>query len=411
MHADKCGGCTYQGKPSYEQLKIKDELVKTLIDKKGLKVDTLLPIEKSPNMYRYRNKMEFTFGNSEREGELKLGFHEKGNYRNIVNIEDCQLVDTDYNEILDAVRKFVVENNFSFYDKKSHSGFLRHLVIRSGIRTSEIIVNLVTSSSNLSTFNSKAFVSLLTSLKLNNKLVGILHTVNDNIRDTATGEDIRILYGRDYYMERIMELDFKVRMGSFFQTNVVAAENLYKYAIGCIDDVKDKVIFDLFCGTGTITQSLSGAAKKVIGVDISKDAIKSAIENTKLNKIKNISFFKGDVFEVIKNITEKPDVIVLDPPRAGVNAKALEKIVEFAPREIVYISCNPKTLIDNLYYFEYNRYNIKSLKAFDNFFFTSHVEAVALLSKLDVDKHIDVEIKLDELDLTSAESKVTYKQI
>lgn len=381
MHADKCGGCTYQGKPSYEQLKIKDELVKTLIDKKGLKVDTLLPIEKSPNMYRYRNKMEFTFGNSEREGELKLGFHEKGNYRNIVNIEDCQLVDTDYNEILDAVRKFVVENNFSFYDKKSHSGFLRHLVIRSGIRTSEIIVNLVTSSSNLSTFNSKAFVSLLTSLKLNNELVGILHTVNDNIRDTATGEDIRILYGRDYYMERIMELDFKVRMGSFFQTNVVAAENLYKYAIGCIDDVKDKVIFDFFCGTGTITQSLSGAAKKVIGVDISKDAIKSAIENTKLNKIKNISFFEGDVFEVIKNITEKPDVIVLDPPRAGVNAKALEKIVEFAPREIVYISCNPKTLIDNLYYFEYNRYNIKSLKAFDNFFFTSHVEAVCLLSR------------------------------
>lgn len=381
IHADKCGGCAYQGMPCDEQLRIKDDLVKTLIDKKGLKVNTLLPIEESPDMYRYRNKMEFTFGNSEREGELKLGFHERGNYRNIVNIEDCQLVDTDYNEILDAVRKFVVENNFSFYDKKSHSGFLRHLVIRSGIRTSEIIVNLVTSSSNLSTFNSKAFVSLLTSLKLNNELVGILHTVNDNIRDTATGEDIRILYGRDYYMERIMELDFKVCMGSFFQTNVVAAENLYKYAISCIDDVKDKVIFDLFCGTGTITQSLSGAAKKVIGVDISKDAIKSAIENTKLNKIKNISFFEGDVFEVIKNITEKPEVIVLDPPRAGVNAKALEKIVEFAPREIVYISCNPKTLIDNLYYFEYNRYNINSLKAFDNFFFTSHVEAVCLLSR------------------------------
>lgn len=381
IHADKCGGCAYQGMPCDEQLRIKDDLVKTLIDKKGLKVNTLLPIEESPDMYRYRNKMEFTFGNSEREGELKLGFHEKGNYRNIVNIEDCQLVDTDYNEILDAVRKFVVENNFSFYDKKSHSGFLRHLVIRSGIRTSEIIVNLVTSSSNLSTFNSKAFVSLLTSLKLNNELVGILHTVNDNIRDTATGEDIRILYGRDYYMERIMELDFKVRMGSFFQTNVVAAENLYKYAISCIDDVKDKVIFDLFCGTGTITQSLSGAAKKVIGVDISKDAIKSAIENTRLNKIKNISFFEGDVFEVIKKITEKPDVIVLDPPRVGVNAKALEKIVEFAPREIVYISCNPKTLIDNLYYFEYNRYNINSLKAFDNFFFTSHVEAVCLLSR------------------------------
>ena len=389
IHADKCGGCAYQGMPCDEQLRIKDDLVKTLIDKKGLKVNTLLPIEESPDMYRYRNKMEFTFGDSEREGELKLGFHEKGNYRNIVDIHSCQLVDTDYNEILNAVRQFAFQNNYDFYNKKKHNGFLRHLVIRSGIRTSEIIVNLVTSSSNLSTFNSKAFVSLLTSLKLNNELVGILHTVNDNIRDTATGEDIRILYGRDYYMERIMELDFKVRMGSFFQTNVVAAENLYKYAISCIDDVKDKVIFDLFCGTGTITQSLSGAAKKVIGVDISKDAIKSAIENTKLNKIKNISFFEGDVFEVIKNITEKPDVIVLDPPRAGVNAKALEKIVEFAPREIVYISCNPKTLIDNLYYFEYNRYNIKSLKAFDNFFFTSHVEAVALLSKLNTDKHID----------------------
>ena len=182
-------------------------------------------------------------------------------------------------------------------------------------------------------------------------------------------------------MERIMDLDFKVRMGSFFQTNVQAAENLYRYAINSIDNVQDKVIFDLFCGTGTITQSLAGAAKKVIGVDISDDAIKSAIENTKLNKINNVSFYRGDVFEVIRNINEKPDVIVLDPPRAGVNAKALEKIVEFSPREIVYISCNPKTLIDNLYFFEYNRYNIKSLKAFDNFFFTSHVEAVCLLSR------------------------------
>lgn len=290
-------------------------------------------------------------------------------------------MDTDYNEILNAVRQFAFQNNYDFYNKKKHNGFLRHLVIRSGIRTSEIIVNLVTSSSNLSTFNSKAFVSLLTSLKLNNELVGILHTVNDKIQDTANGEAIRILFGRDYYMERIMDLDFKVRMGSFFQTNVQAAENLYRYAINSIDNVQDKVIFDLFCGTGTITQSLAGAAKKVIGVDISDDAIKSAIENTKLNKINNVSFYRGDVFEVIRNINEKPDVIVLDPPRAGVNAKALEKIVEFSPREIVYISCNPKTLIDNLYFFEYNRYNIKSLKAFDNFFFTSHVEAVCLLSR------------------------------
>lgn len=381
IHADKCGGCAYQGMPCDEQLRIKDDLVKTLIDKKGLKVNTLLSIEESPDMYRYRNKMEFTFGNSEREGELKLGFHEKGNYRNIVDIHSCQLVDTDYNEILNAVRQFAFQNNYDFYNKKKHNGFLRHLVIRSGIRTSEIIVNLVTSSSDLANFNTESFVNLLTSLKLNNELVGILHTINDKIQDTANGEDIRILYGRDYYMERIMNLDFKVRMGSFFQTNVQAAENLYRYAINSIDNVQDKVIFDLFCGTGTITQSLAGAAKKVIGVDISDDAIKSAIENTKLNKINNVSFYRGDVFEVIRNINEKPDVIVLDPPRAGVNTKALEKIVEFSPREIVYISCNPKTLIDNLYFFEYNRYNIKSLKAFDNFFFTSHVEAVCLLSR------------------------------
>ena len=211
------------------------------------------------------------------------------------------------------VWQFAFQNNYDFYNKKKHNGFLRHLVIRSGIRTSEIIVNLVTSSSDLANFNIESFVNLLTSLMLNNELVGILHTVNDKIQDTANGEDIRILYGRDYYMERIMDLDFKVRMGSFFQTNVQAAENLYRYAINSIDNVHDKVIFDLFCGTGTITQSLAGAAKKVIGVDISDDAIKSAIENTKLNKINNVSFYRGDVFEVIRNINEKPDVIVLDP--------------------------------------------------------------------------------------------------
>jgi 23S rRNA (uracil-5-)-methyltransferase RumA len=184
-------------------------------------------------------------------------------------------------------------------------------------------------------------------------------------------------------MERIMDVDFKVSAFSFFQTNVAAAERLYKEAIAMIDDFEGKTVFDLYCGTGTISQVLAQKAKKVIGIELVPDAVTSAKENADRNGLKNCEFIEGDVFEVMKTLPDKPDLIVLDPPRVGVQPKALDKIISYGVDRIVYISCNPKTLTENLYYLQYYGYKVEKIKAFDNFPFTKHCECIASLRRVE----------------------------
>ena len=438
-HDEFCGGCVYQGLEYRKQLEIKEGEVHSLFSKEGISPDIFDRIEGCPEelIYEYRNKMEFTFGDMVKDGPLCLGMHRRGRFMSIVTVDQCRLVDEDFNKILSYTLSFCIEKGYKKYHKKNHTGLLRNLIIRQGKRTKELLVNIVTSTDT--EFDRNGWAEGLKDLRLNNKIVGIMQTLNDNKADAVICDELILIDGRDYYYEEILGLRFQVHEFAFFQTNVEAIERLYGDAIGLIDDLEGKEVFDLYCGTGTISQVMALRAKHVLGVEIVSESVESAIENAKLNNLSNCDFVCGDVFQVLEkadlkpekinpkadNINPeskktdfrlekrglKPDVIVVDPPRVGMSTDAVNKIASYGVKQIVYISCNPKTLVKNLVQFENLGYGVKYVKPYDNFPFTRHVETVALLSKLDVDKHIDVEIKLDELDLTSAESKATYAQI
>ncbi|MEG2522013.1 MAG: 23S rRNA (uracil(1939)-C(5))-methyltransferase RlmD [Anaerovoracaceae bacterium] len=378
-HDAFCGGCIHQGISYNQQLADKEKEVLDLVNSKKLKIDKIDPIEGSPNQYRYRNKMEYTFGDLVKDGEMTLGMHKKGHYMSIVTVDECQLVHEDFNKILRATLDHATEKGYTKYHKRSHQGLLRNLIVRCGERTNQLLVNIVTTSDEM---DESGFCQMINGLELEFEVVGILRTINDNLADAVKCEELRVLQGRDYYMEKIMGLEFKVSAFSFFQTNISAVERLYSEALDLVEDFGGKTVFDLFCGTGTITQTVALKAKEAIGVEIVQDAVDAAIENAKLNNLDNCKFIAGDVFDVLDNITEKPDMIIVDPPRKGIDNKALDKIVKYGVKEILYISCNPKTLVENLYYLNYFGYEVKYLKPFDNFPNTKHVECVVLLSKV-----------------------------
>ncbi len=387
-HTGQCGGCAFQGLPYKEQLTKKAEEVKMLLDDKEIAYGQLLPIEPAPSRFQYRNKMEYTFGDMVKDGATTLGMHKKGHFMSIVTVDECQLVNPDFNAILRATLDFVNEKGYSHYHKRKHIGLMRHLIIRRGVRTGEILVNICTSSEGegakaaLQGFDEEEYVKLITGLQLENKLVGVLRTINDRLADAVYCDELRTLYGRDYYNEEIMGLKFQVSAFSFFQTNVDAVEKLYDYAISLIDNFEGKKVFDLFCGTGTITQVLARKASEVIGVEIVEEAIAMARETAEKNGLENCRFITGDCFKVLDSIDDKPDVIVVDPPRVGISNDALDKIIGYGVDQIIYISCNPKSLANNLYYMQYYGYEVKSVKPFDNFPGTKHVETVVLMLRV-----------------------------
>jgi 23S rRNA (uracil1939-C5)-methyltransferase len=378
-HNEGCGGCIYQEIPYQEQIILKGKEVLRLLDEKKVSYGKYLGIEGSPKRTAYRNKMEYTFGDEIKNGEMTLGMHKKGHFMSVVTVDECQLVDPDFNAILKATLDFSMEKGYGYYHKKSHLGLLRNLIIRKGEHTGELLINVVTSSQQ--EFDGEGFAERILALLLNNTIVGILHTVNDNVADFVYCEKLQILWGRDYYMEEIMTLKFKVSAFSFFQTNILAVEKLYTEALSLIKDLDGKTVYDLYCGTGTITQTLALRAKKVIGVEIVEEAVAAARENAKMNGLNNCEFIAGDVLAVLDQLPEKPDVIILDPPRVGVHPKALEKLLNYGVNQIIYISCNPKTLAENLSFMQYYGYQTVSVKAFDNFPNTRHIECVVLLNK------------------------------
>jgi 23S rRNA (uracil-5-)-methyltransferase RumA len=376
-HNESCGGCIYQEIPYQDQIILKGKEVLRLLAEKQITFEKYLGIEGSPKRTAYRNKMEYTFGNETKDGEMTLGMHKKGRFMSVVTVDECQLVDQDFNEILKTTLKFCKEKGYVHYHKKSHQGLLRNLIIRKGEHTGELLVNIVTTSQG--EFDGAGFSSVIRSLSLNNQVVGILHTVNDRVADFVYCDKLHVIWGRDYYMEEVLTLKFKVSAFSFFQTNILAVEKLYTEALALIREPEGKTIFDLYCGTGTITQVLALRSKKAIGVEIVEEAVDSARENARLNGLSNCEFITGDVLEVLEHLSEKPDIIVVDPPRVGIHPKALEKILNYGVKQIVYISCNPKTLVENLSFMQYYGYQVKTVKAFDNFPNTRHTECVCLL--------------------------------
>ena len=512
-HFGACGGCAYQTMSYENQLRLNVESVDNSLVQMGDNsadednemdvpqffgediADNLGKehpqrayiwegIKGSPVTTAYRNKMEYSFGDEYKDGPLSLGMHRKGGFHDIVTVDQCVIVDDDYNAIIRAVRDFYEEKQVPFYKKMQHVGMLRHLVVRQAACSKDILVNLVTTTRDdlredvvakkdltreiretiaqddpntdnvLSDGSDEVNVDMtgvqdvndelqkelsdklylpelqerLLSLDLYGRIVGILHTWNDSLSDAVVPQRVITLYGKDYLYEEILGLRFKISPFSFFQTNTRSAEVLYETArsyvmsmgicdirekdelksndsyniqndsnedsVSDADDTmakgealalnsfKDKVIFDLYSGTGTIAQMLAPVAKKVVGIEIVEEAVEAAKENAALNGLTNCEFIAGDVLKVLDTVEDKPDIIVLDPPRDGCNPKALEKIIAYGVPEMVYISCKPTSLARDLVTLQARGYRVVKACAVDQFPGTLHVESIVLLSKV-----------------------------
>ena len=394
-----CGGCAYQTMSYEHQLKLKAGQVKKLLD--GVIDSEVHPYEwegiiGSPVTTAYRNKMEYSFGDEYKDGPLVLGLHKKNSMYDIVPVCNCVIVSEDYNRIVSYTMEFARAHGLSYHKKMQHVGLLRHLVLRQSKTNGGLLVNLVTSTDGLENLDLNAYVDGLLALPLDGTIVGILHTANDSLADAVVPEKVTLLYGRDYIEEEVLGLHFQISPFSFFQTNTKSAERLYSKAREYAGDTKDKLIFDLYSGTGTIAQMLSPVASKVIGVEIVEEAVEAARENAKSNGLDNCEFIAGDVLKVIDTIEEKPDLIILDPPRDGINPKALLKIINYGVDEIVYISCKPTSLARDLVTLQEHGYYVKKACAVDQFVNTGHVETVVLLSHKKPDGHINVKVEFGE---------------
>ncbi len=427
-HFPDCGGCIYQSLPYEEQRKIKENQVLELLH-------SVCPegsfqwqgVKASPAPYAYRNKMEFSFGDAWKGGPLALGMHKRGSFYDIVTTENCRIVHPDFGKILEATRAYFAERSVPFYKKLQHTGYLRHLLVRRAVKTGEILVDLVTSTQlewilEGTEPNAEAgkaeeallegWVHLLEELPLEGKLTGILHTQNDSLADVVQSDRTDVLYGQDYFYEELLGLRFKITPFSFFQTNSLGAEVLYDTVRSYIGETKDKVVFDLYSGTGTIAQLLAPVARSVTGVEIVPEAVKAAEENAAMNGLENCHFLAGDVLKVVDELTEKPDLIVLDPPRDGIHPKALPKIIDFGVNRIVYVSCKPTSLVRDLGPLMEAGYRVVKMCGVDMFPFTANCETVVLLSKGEIDsKKVRVEFSLEDMDMSGFQKGATYEQI
>ena len=384
-----CGGCMYQTMSYENQLVMKEQQIRELLEDALVQGGQISAdgradfnwegIRRSPEEFGYRNKMEFSFGDEYKDGPLSLGLHKKGSTYDILNTDDCKLVHQDMTDILVCVRDYFREKGASYYRKLQHTGYLRHLMIRRGVTSGEILVHLVTTSQE--EYDLEPLKNLLLELPLVGKIVGIMHIINDSLSDVVQSDETRILYGNDYFYETLLGLKFRISTFSFFQPNSLAAEVLYSVVRDYIQDTSGMEVFDLYSGTGTISQLLAPVAKEVIGVEIVEDAVKAARENAKLNGLDNCRFIAGDVLKVLDDLEEKPDVIVLDPPRDGIHPKALPKILSYGVNRIVYVSCKATSLARDLETFLQAGYRLEKACCVDQFCQTVWVEAVALLVK------------------------------
>lgn len=409
VHFGSCGGCMYQNLSYVSQLELKENQVKELLASvvKRESPAYFEGIKPSPKQFAYRNKMEFSFGDEYKDGPLALGMHKRGSFYDLVTVDQCKIADSDYNQILSAVLAYFSKAQVSYFKKNSHEGYLRHLLVRKAAKTGEILIDLITTTQSCGaaaeTELLDSFCEALLQLELQGKIVGILHTKNDSAADAVKDEGTEILYGQDYFYEELLGLKFKISPFSFFQTNSLGAEVLYETARefigsldkdkkedtlpdaaspeGRLDSRKSSVVFDLYSGTGTIAQMMAPAAGKVIGVEIVPEAVQAARENARLNGLANCEFLAGDVLKALDTIEQKPDFIILDPPREGIHPKALEKIIAYGVERMVYISCKPTSLVRDLEVLQESGYRVERCCCVDMFPGTGHVETCVLLGR------------------------------
>lgn len=431
IHANSCGGCAYQTLDYEQQLVLKQNQVKKLLgpvikteghgqqqSRSEIDFNWFYGIKLSPRQFGYRNKMEYSFGDEYLHGPLALGMHKRDSFYDLVTTDHCRIVDSDFNQILSAVLLYFSNSKTSYLKKNTHIGYLRHLLVRKAAKTGEILIDLITTTQNCGLVSEAilmdGFRDALLQLELAGTIVGILHTANDSVADVVKDEGTQILYGQDYFFEELLGLKFKISPFSFFQTNSLGAEVLYQTVLELLNSTSsqsDQVVFDLYCGTGTIAQIVAPAAQQVIGVEIVEEAVKAAQENAVLNGLSNCKFIAGDVLKVLDEIPERPDFIILDPPREGVHPKALKKMIDYGVEKMIYISCKPTSLARDLQVLQEGGYKVERCCCVDLFPGTYHVETVVQLSlkknvpKIEIIMHPD-----GESNYTTAE-KITYQKI
>lgn len=371
-HRPKCGGCLYDALPYEDEIALKEKELRDLFSR----FDFYEGLEVVGEPLRYRNKMEFTFGNEYAKGPLTLGLHQKGMFHNIISVPHCTLCDSDFISIRNMTEDFFRKNNIPFYHRRKNEGALRHLMIRKGLNTGEILLVLSHTSEYVPL---REWIDELKKISLKGEIKSIYHVINDKVADAIKGSP-HLLYGEDSIKEIIFGLSFNISPYSFFQTNTLGAEKLYKRALGFISNLKDKTVFDLYSGTGTIASIVAKEAKKVYAIEIVSDAVREGKKSAKENNLE-ITFLEGDVFKMLDEIDERPDIIIVDPPREGIIEKTLRKIAGYNVPEILYISCNPLTLNRDLILLEEEGYKTIKLVSMDMFPRTPNVETIALVSK------------------------------
>jgi len=405
QYAKKCGGCDYQGMPYEKQLKEKQRYV----EKNVAQFCKVRPIVGMEDPYHYRNKVHAVFDIA-KGGKIISGVYKAGTH-DVVNIDSCQIEDGLSDAIIRDIRGLLRSFRIKTYDEDTGYGLLRHVLVRRGFESREMMVVLVLGSPILPSKNN--FVKALR--LLHPEITTIVINVNDKKTSMVLGEKETTIYGKGYIEDTLCGCTFRISPKSFYQVNPVQTEVLYNKAIEYAKLTGKERVVDAYCGIGTIGLIASSKAKEVISVELNRDAVRDAITNAKRNSIKNVRFFNADAGEFMVGMAEDGadvDVVFMDPPRAGSDEAFLSSVVKLSPKRVVYVSCNPETLARDLKYLTKHGYEAKECTPVDMFPFTKHVETVCLLSKLHEAKHhVNVRLDMDELDLTSAESKATYEEI
>lgn len=394
----KCGGCQYQHDDYQAYLKRQQEWVESKLgDYRPL------PIVPMEDPYYYRGKVHAAFRFINRK--TVCGLYQEESHR-VVEVDDCLIEDRKAQEILKTIRSFARSFKWSVYDEKTGRGLLRQVLLRSAPATGEVLVCLVVTS--LVVPGKAKFAKALREKHPEVKTVVL--NLNTQTNSMVLGEKEVVVSGYGNITDELLGMKFRISASSFYQVNTRQTAILYELALSAADLSPAVKLLDAYCGVGTMGILAAPRCKEVVGVELNRQAVRDAAANARLNHIRNIRFDAADAAEFIEDYTEPFDRIIVDPPRGGLNERFINAILERPAEKLVYVSCNPHSLAEDLEKLS-EGYKVESLQPVDMFPWTGHVETVALLSKLDVDKHIDVEIKLDELDLTSAESKASYAQI
>ena len=404
-YAKKCGGCDYQGISYKKQLEKKQSYMRKLMEPFG----KINPIVGMDDPYHYRHKVQAAFSCTKR-GHIVAGVYEKHSH-DVVDVEQCQIEDAQADAIIREIKNMMRSFRIRAYDEDTGYGLLRHVLVRKGYHSGQIMVVLVLVSPILPSKNN--FVKALR--KKFPEISTVVINVNDRKTSMVLGERNITIYGKGFIEDELCGCTFRISPTSFYQVNPQQTERLYKKAISCAKLTGKETVIDAYCGTGTIGLIASSKAKKVIGVELNRDAVKDAITNAKRNNIHNVTFYNEDagkfMVEMARN-GQKADVVIMDPPRTGSDEAFLSSVVQLAPEKVVYVSCGPDTLARDLKYLTKHGYRMKECSPYDMFPFTRHVETVVLLSKGEVDsKKIRVEFSLEDMDMSEFQDGATYTQI